>query len=230
MFLRARQHPEQMEAGARPVDLHENVLRDCDVATHIGVPVGAVKSRSHYAQGIRETDGMHKSFLAAGMTLAATLTGCTTALSPTGGPGWNAEAVRESAEQYTSLCADPTGMPGPAGGVPPVAPAVARTGEVSVLAGQTGSGEGDEQPMPALAPVLVFCVYGSSPTLAAPAQVPESPSCPARQVSVVRPRPGVAWAVAADGTPIPFPYPLIGAPGEGDCAPVVDDVQARLWR
>ncbi|EST34918.1 hypothetical protein M878_08620 [Streptomyces roseochromogenus subsp. oscitans DS 12.976] len=166
------------------------------------------------------------------MTLAATLTGCTTALSPTGRPGWNAESVREADQEYASLCADPAGMPGPAGGVPPVAPAVARTGEVPVFAGQTDPGEGDELPMPAVpvGTVLAFCVYGPPPASAPPAQVPESPSCPAGQVSAVQPGPGVAWAVAADGTPRPFPYPQIGAPGEGDCAPVVDDVQARLWR
>lgn len=175
---------------------------------------------------------MRKPFLAAGMTLAATLTGCTTALSPPGRPGWNAESVREATEEYTSLCADPTGMPGPGGGVPPVAPAVARTGEVPVLAGQTGRGEGDEQPMPLL-PVgmaLAFCVYGPPPTPTPPAQVPAPPSCPAQQVSAAQPRPGIAWALAADGTPTPFPYPQLGASREGDCVPAVDDVQARLWR
>ncbi|MEU4928574.1 sigma-70 family RNA polymerase sigma factor [Streptomyces yokosukanensis] len=68
---------ERMESGAHPVDPYENVPRACDVAkemarlpehhrqvlvelyfkdrtaaeaaTHIGVPVGTVKSRSHYA-------------------------------------------------------------------------------------------------------------------------------------------------------------------------------------
>ncbi|WP_369392947.1 hypothetical protein AB5J72_39245 [Streptomyces sp. CG1] len=100
------------------------------------------------------------------------------------------------------------------------------------MAGKTGSSEGDEQPMPPLpvGAVLAFCVYGPPPTSVPPAQVPNSPPCPARQVSAVQPRPGVAWAVGADGTLTPFPYPQIGAPGEGNCAPVVDDVQARLWR
>ncbi|MFF7749440.1 hypothetical protein ACFZCP_09345 [Streptomyces sp. NPDC007971] len=71
-------------------------------------------------------------------------------------------------------------------------------------------------------------MYDPYPATTAP--VPEQPSCPPRLVSAVRSRPGVAWAFAPDGTPVPFPYPQPEALGEGSCAPVADGVRARLWR
>ncbi|KUN04533.1 hypothetical protein AQI95_19495 [Streptomyces yokosukanensis] len=161
---------------------------------------------------------MRHTFLAAGVALAAALTGCTASRSPADRSAWSGDFVREAAEEFASLCAVPAVPPGPGGGAAP-APAV-----------RTLPGEGDEEPMPPLpgGTILVFCVYGERP--ASPDPAPEPPSCPARMVSAAQPRPGVAWVVAADGTPTPFPYPRLEARHEEDCAPVGDDVQTRLWR
>ncbi|WP_189950350.1 hypothetical protein [Streptomyces alanosinicus] len=174
---------------------------------------------------------MRRTFLATGVALAATLTGCTAAQPPAAGSPWNAEAVREATEEFTSLCAEPAGPPGTGGGAPPAAQAVARTGAARTLAARTEPSEGDEEPMPPLpdATLLVFCVYSPPPVSTSPVPAPEPPSCPARQVSVARPRAGVAWAVAPDGTPTPFPYPRLAALHEENCAPVVEDSEAWLW-
>ncbi|EST34919.1 sigma factor [Streptomyces roseochromogenus] len=51
---------EQVESHVHPVHPRENVPRACDVATHIRVPVGTVKSRSHYAiRTLRPVLGRH---------------------------------------------------------------------------------------------------------------------------------------------------------------------------